>query len=135
LELAEIKQVSLTDLQSFLAKDHTSFTTLSVSCKHIERTNRISVTLSKPSAKVFYLNKEKPNTKPIQNTSNLSTLAADCLDDLQNCAYFQFFNSTERKLYNRFKDKAEANFEGAETAQPNLFLTLTPNTTHDSIAT
>ena|SRR5437763_5925195 len=42
--------------------DHTSFTVLSVSTKHIESTDRISVTLSKNSARSFYLGKEKTNT-------------------------------------------------------------------------
>ena len=36
MDLAEIKQVSLTDLHNFLALDHTSFTVLSVSTKHIK---------------------------------------------------------------------------------------------------
>src|SRR3954462_9770562 len=100
MDLAEVKQISLTDLQHFLQKDHNSFTTLSASCKHIESTNRISVTLSKPSAKVFYLNKEKPSTKTVINKKS-SILADDCLDDPQNCQFFAFFNSTEKKLYNR----------------------------------
>src|SRR3982751_4764674 len=91
MDLAEVKKIDLADLQSFLQKDHTSFTTLSVSCKHIESTNRISVTLSKPSAKVFYVNKEKPSTKPVINIKN-SVLADDCLDDPQNCQFFAFFN-------------------------------------------
>src|SRR3954462_4289833 len=122
MDLAEVKQISLTDLQHFLQKDHTSFTTLSVSCKHIESTNRISVTLSKPSAKVFYLNPTKNTTVQSMSSKKVSSVD-DCLQDAQNCVYFSLFNSTERKLYNRFKDKVEANFEGSD--QPNLFLTLT----------
>jgi len=58
-DLAEIKRVSKSDLKAFLTQDHTSFTVLSVSTKHIESTNRISVTLSKNSARSFYLDKEK----------------------------------------------------------------------------
>src|SRR6266498_3600779 len=90
--------------------DHTSFTVLSVSTKHIESTDRISVTLSKNSARSFYLGKEKTNTP--QTIPYPPKLKDDCLQDTQNCSYFQFFNSKEKKLYTRFKDKAEANFEG-----------------------
>jgi len=132
LDLAEIKQINLTDLQAFLTKDHTSFTTLSVSCKHIASTNRITVTLSKPSAKVFYL-AQQSLTNTVNDQPKPALIKDDCLNDAQNCEYFSFFNSTEKKLYTRFKDKVEANFEGHD--QPNLFLTLTFNTTHDNLYT
>ena len=56
-DLAEIKRVSRSDLKSFLVQDHTSFSVLSVSTKHIESTDRISVTLSKNSARSFAFSK------------------------------------------------------------------------------
>src|SRR2546423_1249772 len=128
-DLAEIKRVSKSDLKAFLTQDHTSFSVLSVSTKHIESTNRISVTLSKNSAQSFYLGQKKTKSttepKPVKPKD-------DCLHDAQNCTYFAFFNSKEKKLYTRFKDKVEENFEGTEANQPVLFLTLTFNTTHDS---
>jgi len=129
-DLVEIKKVNKSDLKHFLSLDHTSFTTLAVSCKHIESTDRISVTLSKPSARVFYLDKDQTNTQP--SISDLSKPKDDCLQDAQNCVYFQFFNSKEKKLYTRFKDKVESNFEGKEANSPLLFLTLTFNTQHDN---
>jgi hypothetical protein len=129
-DLAEIKRVSKSDLKAFLTQDHTSFTVLSVSTKHIESTNRISVTLSKNSARSFYLAKPKGNAVQ-QPLSNL-TPPDDCLQDAQNCVYFAFFNSKEKKLYTRFKDKVEANFEGNQADQPLLFLTLTFNTKHNN---
>jgi hypothetical protein len=128
-DLSEIKQVSKSDLKAFLTQDHTSFSVLSVSTKHIESTNRISVTLSKNSARSFYLGQEKPAHSNNQFTPKLKD---DCLQDAQNCTYFQFFNSKEKKLYTRFKDKVESNFEGTEAQQPALFLTLTFSTTHDN---
>jgi hypothetical protein len=131
-DLAEIKQVSKSDLKAFLAQDHTSFSVLSVSTKHIESTNRISVTLSKNSAQSFYLGQKKSTAaKPAQPDK----LPDDCLHDAQNCTYFAFFNSKEKKLYTRFKDKVEANFEGTQAEQPLLFLTLTFNTKHDNYST
>ncbi|CAG8630600.1 3661_t:CDS:2 [Funneliformis caledonium] len=101
-------KVSKSDLKSFLTQDHTSFSVLSVSTKHIESTDRISVTLSKNSARSFYLGKE---LKPTQSPPTPKTKPDDCLQDAQNCVYFQFFNSKQKKLYTRFKDKVEANFE------------------------
>jgi len=130
-DLAEIKQVSKSDLKQFLTQDHTSFTVLSVSTKHIESTNRISVTLSKNSARSFYLNQPK-NQVQQHDITNLSKPKDDCLQDAQNCSYFAFFNSKQKKLYTRFLDKVEANFEGTAAEQPLLFLTLTFNTTHDN---
>src|SRR3954447_5571005 len=130
-DLLEIKKVSKSDLKRFLALDHTSFTVLSVSTKHIESTDRISVTLSKNSARSFYLGKEKNNAVQ-QSFSDQPKIIDDCLKDAQNCVYFQFFSSKEKKLYTRFKDKVESNFEGSEGNQPVLFLTLTFNTTHDN---
>jgi hypothetical protein len=53
----------------------------------------------------------------------------DCLADASNCVYFSFFNSKEKKLYTRFNDKTEANFEGKAVNTPLLFITLTFNTT------
>ncbi|CAH1766958.1 5688_t:CDS:2, partial [Entrophospora sp. SA101] len=111
-DLTQIKQVNRSDLKAFLTQDHTSFTVLSVSCKHIQSTNRISVTLSKNSAQSFYL--DKPKIAQQQPISNLSKPKDDCLHDAQNCTYFQFFNSKEKKLYTRFKDKVEENFEGTK---------------------
>jgi hypothetical protein len=110
-DLAQIKQVSKSDLKHFLTQDHTSFTVLSVSTKHIESTDRISVTLSKNSARSFYLEPKREKsatTQPLQS----GQLPDDCLQDAQNCIYFQFFSSKEKKLYTRFKDKVETNFEG-----------------------
>ena len=40
--------------------------------------------------------------------------ADNCLTDAQNCLYFNYFNSKEKKLYTRFIDKFEANFEGQQ---------------------
>jgi hypothetical protein len=128
-DLTQIKQVSKSDLKHFLTQDHTSFSVLSVSTKHIESTNRLSVTLSKNSARSFYLGQTK---KPTTTAPHTPQLPDDCLQDAQNCTYFQFFNSKEKKLHTRFKDKVEANFEGNEAQQPALFLTLTFNTTHDN---
>ena len=129
-DLTEIKKVSKSDLKAFLTQDHTSFSVLSVSTKHIESTDRISVTLSKNSARSFYLDQPKNQTQP--PSLSKPQLKDDCLQDAQNCTYFQFFNSKEKKLYTRFKDKVEANFEGTQADQPALFLTLTFNTTHDN---
>ena len=130
-DLAQIKQVSKSDLKAFLTQDHTSFTVLSVSTKHIESTERISVTLSKNSARSFYLGKEPKNQTQF-SPLNPKSKPDDCLQDAQNCSYFAFFNSKEKKLYTRFKDKVESNFEGTQANQPLLFLTLTFNTTHDN---
>ena len=129
-DLAEIKKVNKSDLKAFLTQDHTSFSVLSVSTKHIESTDRIAVTLSKNSARSFYLGKELKPTKITPLTPK--TKPDDCLQDAQNCVYFQFFNSKQKKLYTRFKDKVEANFEGKQATGPLLFLTLTFNTTHDN---
>ena len=118
-DLAQIKKVSKSDLKAFLTQDHTSFSVLSVSTKHIESTDRISVTLSKNSAQSFYLDKKK--TKSAELSITPKTKPDDCLHDAQNCTYFQFFNSKEKKLYTRFKDKVEANFEGTQGDQPVLF--------------
>ena len=129
-DLLEIKRVAKSDLKHFLTQDHTSFSVLSVSTKHIESTDRISVTLSKNSARSFYLGQELKNSS--SKAPLTPQLKADCLQDAQNCTYFAFFNSKEKKLYTRFKDKVEANFEGIQATGPLLFLTLTFNTTHDN---
>src|SRR5215210_1763755 len=86
-DLAEIKRVSKSDLKAFLTQDHTSFSVLSVSTKHIESTDRISVTLSKNSARSFYLGQEP---KPANSKAPfiLSQSKDDCLQDAQNCSYF-----------------------------------------------
>jgi hypothetical protein len=131
--LVKIKQVSKSDLKEFLAQDHTSFSVLSVSAKHIESTDRISVTLSKNSARSFYLDQPKNQTQSL-SLSTKPPLKDDCLQDAQNCIYFSFFNSKEKKLYTRFKDKVEANFEGTQAPGPLLFFTLTFNTKHDNYA-
>jgi hypothetical protein len=130
-DLLEIKRVNRSDLKHFLSLDHTSFTVLSVSTKHIESTDRISVTLSKNSARSFYLGKE-PKKSTTTGSNQPDKLPDDCLQDAQNCTYFAFFNSKEKKLYTRFKDKVEANFEGKQSTSPLLFLTLTFNTKHDN---
>ena len=121
-DLSEIKKVSKSDLKAFLTLDHTSFSVLSVSTKHIESTDRISVTLSKNSARSFYLGKKKSANPKAPFTPKLKD---DCLEDAQNCVYFAFFNSKEKKLYTRFKDKVESNFEGSQATGSLLFLTLT----------
>jgi hypothetical protein len=136
-DLLEIKRVSRQDLQHFLSLDHTSFTALSVSTKHIESTNRISITLSKNSAQSFYLGENRKKSSHLSKVfsaayGNLLPATDDCLQDAQNCTYFSFFNSKEKKLYIRFKDKVEANFEGMQAQGPLLFLTLTFNTTHEN---
>ena len=51
--LARIKQTSQQDLQNFLAKDHRSFTVLSVSFKQIESTQRAHIILSKKQCQKF----------------------------------------------------------------------------------
>ena len=107
MDLAEIKKVSLTDLHNFLSLDHTSFTVLSISTKHIESTNRISVSLTKNSASSFYLGDQSNTKKPsavselFQKTYGAPNPVDDCATDAQNCSYFQFFNSKEKKLYTR----------------------------------
>src|SRR6185437_3217881 len=121
----------INDLHSFLEEDHTSFSALNVSCKHIESTNRISVSLTKNSAKSFYLNKPKTDlAKKIP--AHHRDLKDDCLTDAQNCDFFKHFNSKEKKLYLRYLDKVESNFEG-ENAPPGLFMTLTFNTKREDL--
>src|SRR5207248_7044511 len=85
-DLAEIKRVSKSDLKAFLTQDHTSFSVLSVSTKHIQSTNRISVTLSKNSAQSFYLDKPKNHVQQ-HDISNPTKPKDDCLQDAQNCTY------------------------------------------------
>jgi hypothetical protein len=132
-DLSLIKKVSLSDLHSFLIQDHTSFSVLSLSAKHIISTNRLTVSLTKNSAKSFYLGTQRPQKSPgselYRSTYGDPLPQDDCAQDAQNCVYFQFFNSKEKKLYTRFKDKVEANFEGLEAQGPLLFITLTFNTT------
>src|SRR3954453_21193219 len=63
-DLSEIKKVSLQDLQAFLTEDHTSFSVLSLSAKHIQSTDKLTITLSKNSAQSFYLGQSKPTSTP-----------------------------------------------------------------------
>lgn len=132
-ELSHIRSVSLQDLHSFLIQDHTSFSVLSVSAKHIESTQRLTVSLTKNSAKSFYLGPQRPTKSSgsplFQAAYGPPVPVDDCVTDAQNCLYFAFFNSKEKKLYTRFKDKVEANFEGSASTGPLLFITLTFNTT------
>ena len=131
--LAEVKSINLTDLKQFLAEDHTSFSVLTAVLNQISSTQKTSVTISKNRAKSFYLGKvKKPISEPTNNQINKKNLD-DCSQDAQNCQFFKYFNSSERKHYFRFLNKVEANFEGSQ-AGPLLFLTLTFNTTHDNIA-
>jgi hypothetical protein len=128
--LAKIKQVSKEDLHHFLQSDHRSFTVLNLSFKQILSTQRTSVILSKPSAKNFYLkDKTRATLKPTEEPT--TKLLADCRQDTQNCQYFSLFSSKEKRLHTLFKDKIEANFEGAAESRPLLFLTLTFNTTRN----
>lgn len=156
-DLSEIKRVSLSDLKAFLTEDHTSFSVLSLSAKHIQSTERLSITLTKNSARSFYVNQPKNSsacscltqnqikTKPDGTYAYCSVNCSlkkwlnptdNCLTDPQNCAYFNFFNSKEKKLYTRFLDKVEANFQGQQfftltklpDNRPYLFITLTFNT-------
>ena len=132
-DLSQIKQVSLADLHSFLIQDHTSFSVLSLSAKHIISTDRLSISLTKNSAKSFYLGASRPQKSPgseVYRSAYGSPLPQDdCATDAQNCVYFQFFSSQEKKLSTRFKDKVETNFEGTANSGPLLFITLTFNTT------
>ena len=132
-ELSTIRAVSLSDLHSFLIQDHTSFSVLSLSAKHIPSTQRLTISLTKNSAKSFYLGTQRPQKSPGSplyiSTYGIPQPQDDCVTNAQNCVYFQFFNSKEKKLYTRFKDKVEANFEGSEVQGPLLFITLTFNTT------
>ena len=131
--LAEVKSINLTDLKQFLAEDHNSFSVLTAVLNQISSTNKTSVTISKNSAKNFYLGKTKTKPTGSENTHQEHKSLDDCATDAQNCQFFQYFNSAERKHYFRFLNKVEANFEGSE-AGPLLFLTLTFNATHDNIA-
>ncbi|CAG8686736.1 4320_t:CDS:1, partial [Ambispora gerdemannii] len=133
MDLAQVKQVSKSDLKAFLAEDHTSFSVLNVMLKSIQSTGRTSITLSKNSAKSFYLN--QPKNQSTAAGQSQPQLPDDCLQDAQNCDFFQFFNRKEKRLYIRFLDKVEANFEGTAAEQPLLFLTLTFNTTQDNLST
>ena len=159
-DLAEIKQLKPGDLHSWLTEDYTNFSVLSVSAKHIQSTNRLTITLSKNSAQSFYVNQARKSQRycpcltnhQIKTNSNgtysfcspncsLKTWLHpidNCLIDAQNCLYFNLFNSKEKKLYTRFLDKFEANFEGeqyldsAKTVldiRPQFFGTFTFNTT------
>ncbi|CAG8627283.1 10830_t:CDS:1 [Cetraspora pellucida] len=132
MELAEIKKVSVDNLKEFLVENHKQFSVLNVSLKSIASTKRTNITLSKNSVRSFY--KQEPKTSLTEKVRKLEKdLKDDCLTDAQNCAYFKYFNRKEKRLYIRFLDKIEANFEGTEARQPALFLTLTFNTTQDNL--
>jgi hypothetical protein len=131
--LSKIKQVSKEDLHNFLQSDHRDFNVLTLSFKQILSTQRTSVIISKNSAKSFYL-KDKSQikeTKPQPESKN--QLPTDCRQDAQNCQYFALFSSKEKRLHTLFKDKIEANFEGAAEDRPLLFFTLTFNTTQTNL--
>ena len=130
--LAKIKQVSKADLHHFLQSDHRDFNVLTLSFKQIASTNRTFITLSKNSAKSFYLKDKNKPTKPSQLESK-NQLLTDCRKDAQNCHYFSLFSSKEKRLHTLFKDKIEANFEGIAETRPLLFLTLTFNATQDNL--
>ena len=132
MELAEIKRVNLEDLHNFLSEDHKQFSVLNVSLKSILSTKRTSITLSKNSVRSFYKKEKKVSlTEKVRKLEK--DLKDNCLTDAQNCDYFKFFNRKEKRLYLRFLDKVEANFEGTEAQQPALFLTLTFNTKQDNL--
>ncbi|RHZ36683.1 rolling circle replication-associated protein [endosymbiont GvMRE of Glomus versiforme] len=128
--LTKIKQVSKEDLHRFLQSDHRDFNVLTLSFKQIESTQRTFITLSKNSAKSFYL---KDKSKPDKPQQTKPTPLTDCRKDTQNCHYFALFSSKEKRLHTIFKDKIEANFEGTTENRPLLFLTLTFNTTQENL--
>jgi len=64
---------------------------LNVSAKHIASTDRLTVSLTKNSARSFY-QKEK-RLKNFTTNQTKPDPKDDCLTDAQNCQYFQFFNS------------------------------------------
>ncbi|RHZ36592.1 rolling circle replication-associated protein [endosymbiont GvMRE of Glomus versiforme] len=130
--LTKIKQVSKENLRQFLISDHRDFNVLTLSFKQIPSTQRTYVSISKNSAKSFYLKDKNKPTKSIQNNSQ-NQLPTDCRKDAQNCHYFALFSSKEKRLHTLFKDKIEANFEGTAETRPLLFLTLTFNTTQDNL--
>src|SRR5690348_6600982 len=106
--LAEVKQISLTDLEQFLTEDQNSFSVLTAVLNQIKSTNKTSVTISKNSARSFYLGKQsKKNVLELNHQPK--KVIDDCAKDAQNCVYFQHFNSSERKNYFRFLNKVEAN--------------------------
>ena len=112
---------------------------LSLSAKHILSTNRLTVSLTKNSAKSFYLGDHRTK-KSLGGSAFLQTYGIpqpqdDCLKDAQNCVYFSLFSSKEKQLYTRFLDKVEANFEGSQATTPLLFITLTFNTTQTDYST
>jgi hypothetical protein len=130
--LSEVKQISLNDLKQFLSEDHNSFSVLTAVLNQISSTNKTSVTISKNSAKSFYLGKKTSAKSALTNLHSEHKSRDDCAADAQNCVYFKYFNRAERRHYFRFLNKVEANFEGSE-AGALLFLTLTFNTTHNNI--
>ncbi|RHZ36282.1 rolling circle replication-associated protein [endosymbiont GvMRE of Glomus versiforme] len=130
--LTKIKQVKKENLRQFLISDHRDFNVLTLSFKQIPSTQRTYVSISKNSAKSFYLKDKNKPTKPA-SLKPQETLPSDCRKDAQNCHYFALFSSKEKRLHTIFKDKIEANFEGTAETRPLLFLTLTFNTTQDNL--
>jgi hypothetical protein len=129
--LTKIKQVNKEDLHRFLQSDHRDFNVLTLSFKQIQSTQRTFITLSKNSAKSFYL---KDKSKPDKPQQIKPTPLTDCRKDTQKCQYFSLFSSKEKRLHTIFKDKIEANFEGTAENRPLLFLTLTFNTTQENLS-
>jgi hypothetical protein len=129
MELAQLKHINLNEVKQFLSENHTNFSVLTAILKVINQ--RSQVIISKNSAKNFYLGR-KHQKNPTPPATNSPSLPEDCLKDAQNCAYFQYFNRKQNRLYRRFLDKVEVNFEG-EDIGPLIFLTLTFNTTHNNI--
>ena len=129
LDLVTIKRVNLADLCSFLKLDHIPLIfRLNISLA----LNSLTGSLAKNNAKSFYL--KQPKLVLAEKITTVErNLKDDCLTDAQNCDYFKFFNRKEKRLYVRFLDKIEANFEGTEAKQAALFLTLTFNTTQDNL--
>ena len=104
-DLAAIRKVSKSDLKHFLTQDHTSFTVLSVSTKHIESTDRISVTLSKNSARSFYLGQEPKNSN--SKAPFTPQLPDDCLQDAQNLFTLLFLTLNKRSYILDLKIKSK----------------------------
>src|SRR5436305_12323898 len=57
--LDKVKTIDINDLKTFLTEDHNSFSVLTAVLNQIKSTQKTSVTISKNSAKSFYLGKKK----------------------------------------------------------------------------
>jgi hypothetical protein len=142
LALDKVKTIDINDLKTFLAEDHNSFSVLTAVLNQIKSTQKTNVTISKNSAKSFYLGKqskkalselvEQTDNAELTNNHQHKKTLDDCTKDFANCIYFKYFNRAGRRQYFRFLNKVEENFEGTQ-AGPLLFLTLTFNRTHDNI--